>query len=217
MSKGRKRPLAPEEAALWESVASQAKPLERKRVHGERLNGYRMIDGRVARRDPSAKGELLGHAAWIPAAEGRESGTGPRFEDPTAPEPRRKREDLAPGRLHDMDRRNAERFASGKREIDRKLDLHGMTRARAEVALDRALAEGCARGQRVLLVITGKGGAPAEGVGEHGTGRGVLKRALPEWLNRPRNRERVVAFTPAQPHHGGEGAFYVLLRRQRDR
>ena len=65
-------------------------------------------------------------------------------------------------------------------------------------------------GQESLL-ITGKG--KADGGGE----RGVLRRELPRWLNQPRNRERVVALTPAQPRDGGDGAFYLRLKRLRER
>ena len=39
---------------------------------------------------------------------------------------------------------------------------------------------------------------------------------VPAWLNEGANRERIVAFAPAQARHGGAGALYVLLRRQRE-
>ena len=60
-------------------------------------------------------------------------------------------------------------------------------------------------GLRTVLLITGKG---------RGDG-GVLRRELPRWLNQPRNRERIVAVTPARPKDGGEGAFYLRLKRVR--
>jgi DNA-nicking Smr family endonuclease len=40
---------------------------------------------------------------------------------------------------------------------------------------------------------------------------------VPRWLNEGANREHIVAFSPAQARHGGAGALYVLLRRQRER
>jgi DNA-nicking Smr family endonuclease len=54
-------------------------------------------------------------------------------------------------------------------------------------------------------VVTGKGLA-------HG---GVLRHMVPRWLNEAPNRERVLAFAPAQPKHGGGGALYILIRRKR--
>jgi DNA-nicking Smr family endonuclease len=57
-------------------------------------------------------------------------------------------------------------------------------------------------------VITGKG------LGDS-LGRGVLRQAVPRWLNQAPNRARILAVMPAQPKHGGTGALYVLLKRQR--
>jgi DNA-nicking Smr family endonuclease len=59
-----------------------------------------------------------------------------------------------------------------------------------------------------VLVITGKG-LRADG------GGGVLRNAVPRWMNEPPNRERILAFAHATPPDGGEGALYVLLRRTR--
>jgi DNA-nicking Smr family endonuclease len=60
---------------------------------------------------------------------------------------------------------------------------------------------------RTVLVITGKGG--------FGDARGVLREAVPRWLNEGDLRPRVLSCAWAQPKHGGAGALYVLLRRQR--
>ena len=43
---------------------------------------------------------------------------------------------------------------------------------------------------------------------------GILRNAAPRWLNEAPNRARILAFTAAQPRHGGGGALYVLLRRR---
>jgi DNA-nicking Smr family endonuclease len=45
--------------------------------------------------------------------------------------------------------------------------------------------------------------------------RGILRRAVPRWLNEPDLRPLILGFAQAQPAHGGAGAFYVLLRRKR--
>ncbi len=59
-----------------------------------------------------------------------------------------------------------------------------------------------------MRVITGIGRAREEG--------GVLRAAVPRWLNEPPNRARVLAFDLAQPNDGGHGALYVLLRKKRE-
>lgn len=111
---------------------------------------------------------------------------------------------------HGIDHRMAQRFRRGQLPIDGTIDLHGLTRERAHDALNRYLAQAQARGDRCVIVVTGKG---QKGPLEPHTG--VLKATLPRWLNDAPNRARVLAFAPARPQHGGAGAFYVLLKRTR--
>jgi DNA-nicking Smr family endonuclease len=115
----------------------------------------------------------------------------------------------APGFIPGVDKRSAQRLRRGLLPIEARLDLHGKTQTEAHDALDRFLARAQAGGKRCVLVITGKGG---RGEGE---GPGVLKSAVPRWLDEPHLRARVIAIAPARPQHGGEGALYVLLRKPR--
>src|SRR5262245_49882432 len=56
-----------------------------------------------------------------------------------------------------IDRANAERLKRGKRAIDDRLDLHGMTQSEAHRALSRFIASARSAGHRCVLVITGRG------------------------------------------------------------
>jgi DNA-nicking Smr family endonuclease len=118
-----------------------------------------------------------------------------------------------------MDKRLRQRFERGELPIEARIDLHGLTLANAERALSRFLRDGIAQQKRCLLVITGKGqsgsGNKAVEMGFH-PGRGVLRAWLPDYLRRGPWREQVLGVAPARPDMGGSGAFYVLLRRQRD-
>ena len=91
--------------------------------------------------------------------------------------------------------------------IEETIDLHGLTQRQAMRALGDFLAAAQEAGRRCVLVITGKGDTKDEG--------GVLRAMLPQWLNEPANRARILAFEVAQPKHGGAGALYVLLKRKR--
>ncbi|HEY7608985.1 MAG TPA: Smr/MutS family protein [Alphaproteobacteria bacterium] len=130
---------------------------------------------------------------------------------------------LVPGQLAGLDRRSGERLRKGQMPVEAELDLHGMTQEAAHAAVLRFVETQHAAGKRCVLIVTGKGGKSAgpfqpkavPGRLTFGSGRGVLKEALPRWLNEPRLRAHIIAVSPASRAHGGEGAVYVLLKRKR--
>jgi DNA-nicking Smr family endonuclease len=158
-------------------------------------------------RDVTPLSETAPEPDAAPAAET------PRISRPRAsnPAPAKLLPELAPDAAPGLDRRSAERLKRGQLPIEARLDLHGLTQEEAHSALLGFLASAEARGLRCVLVITGKG---FRKLGETG-GLGILKSAVPRWLNEAPNRARVLAFSAAQPQHGGGGALYVLLRRRR--
>jgi DNA-nicking Smr family endonuclease len=94
----------------------------------------------------------------------------------------------------------------GRLPVEGRLDLHGCTQAEAFRALYHFIETAYGQGKRNLLVITGKGIKP---------GSGVLRRLFPLWLEEGALRSMVLAFSKAQPKDGGEGAFYVRLRKSK--
>jgi DNA-nicking Smr family endonuclease len=120
--------------------------------------------------------------------------------------------ELAPGQAIGLDKATAERLRRGELPIEARLDLHGMTQVQAHEALGRFLASSQAQQRRCVLIITGKGWRPDSAAD---SGKGVLRSAVPRWLNEPPNRFRVLAFTAAKDRHGGGGAIYVLIKRVR--
>ncbi|MBL8659880.1 MAG: Smr/MutS family protein [Rhodospirillales bacterium] len=117
--------------------------------------------------------------------------------------------ELAPGVAPGIDKRTLARLRRGLIAPERRIDLHNMTQSEAHAALNRFLADAHGAGKRCVLVITGKGYRADGSVG-------VLRANVPHWLNQSGNRTRILAFSHAAPAHGGEGALYVLLRRQRE-
>lgn len=105
------------------------------------------------------------------------------------------------------------RVARGHEPIDATLDLHGLTQDRARDALERFVAVCAKRGDRTLLVITGKGIKKTGYLQlEH---KGVLRTMVPLWLNGPHLAPLVAGIDPAHQSHGGGGALYVRLKRRR--
>jgi len=101
-----------------------------------------------------------------------------------------------------IDGRTQRRLFRGDVPVDRRLDLHGLSAARAESRLTKFIETAANEGVRCVLVITGKGA-------------GILRGYVPEWLKRPPLSGLVLALAEARPIDGGGGALYVLLRRKR--
>jgi DNA-nicking Smr family endonuclease len=185
----RKRVLNEEERVLWDSIAKQTKPLRKK---------ARVAKPHVAPPpEPGAKkvansttADHVAHRAKVAKPELRPAPAAP----PLAPIGRRERSQLSRGR----------------KEIDARLDLHGMTQIRAHRALLSFLQRANYEGHTFVLVITGKGRT----VGPESE-RGVLRRQVPEWLGLPEFRALVVGFEEAHIGHGGGGALYVRVRKAR--
>jgi len=179
----RKRLLSEEEHALWESVARQTKPLRK-------------------------KSRAVKPAASSPPAPPAAKTVAPAKQLPSATMPRQPRPELPP--LAPIGRRERAQLSRGRKEIDARLDLHGMTQTRAHRALSEFLQRAHLDGLTFVLVITGKGSAAAA----H-SGRGVLRCQVPQWLSLPEFRTLVIGFEEAHIGHGGEGALYVRIRRAR--
>jgi len=112
---------------------------------------------------------------------------------------------IAIDRFAGYDKANAERLKRGKHPVEARLDLHGMTQDEAHRALAIFIRGARVAGKRCVLVITGRGRL----------GGGVLRAAVPRWLDEPEFRPHLLAIATAQPRDGGAGALYVMLRRTR--
>lgn len=113
-----------------------------------------------------------------------------------------------------MDKKNFKKLVKGKMEIEGTIDLHGLTADQAKIKLITFINHSYSLGKRLIIVITGKG--KHKGFDEFQRPiNGVLRQNLPEWLSGPSISNKVLQVTQAQPKHGGAGAFYVYLRRQR--
>lgn len=113
-----------------------------------------------------------------------------------------------------LDRRTEERLKKGRRAPDARLDLHGMSAARAHRVLITFISDARTQGHRCVLVITGKGG-PAERQPFAPDAPGILRREAPIWLSSPPLAQMIVNVSQAHPRHGGGGALYVYLKRRR--
>lgn len=91
----------------------------------------------------------------------------------------------------------------GTYRVEADIDLHGLNRDKARLAVAQFIAQCRDQGRHCVRIIHGKGhGSPNSGP--------VIKHSLDGWL---RKIHDVLAFCSARPQDGGSGAIYLLLRR----
>ncbi|MBY0502228.1 MAG: Smr/MutS family protein [Alphaproteobacteria bacterium] len=91
--------------------------------------------------------------------------------------------------------------------IDARLDLHGMTLEEGHIALEGFLQHAQKKGFKTVLIITGKGALSSQN---------TLRHYLPRWVEEPPIRNFVsILHHPAKSCDGGQGAFYIGIKRLR--
>jgi len=201
-----KRGLEPGEHELWKKVTQAVKPLDDRAAMAD------LLKADVPRPKPQKANARPAKAAAHPAS-------------PVLPAPAHKRPKPppAPQDSGTLDGGLQRKLRRGRIEPDAKIDLHGLNQAQAHVRLKKDLPRLRAQGVRCLLVVTGKGSASTlarhtlhgDSISHTPERRGVLRDNLPRWLGEAEFRPHVAALRPAHPRHGGGGAFYVWLRRNR--
>ncbi|MDU8942525.1 Smr/MutS family protein [Ovoidimarina sediminis] len=187
-----------QEQALWDRVAAKVTPLPNtpKRAAAKAKTLLQPTAPAAPKPAPRAelpedfaigsRGHLKNRTASLPAA-------------PAAP---------------NLDRKLQRNLQRGKLKPEARIDLHGLTLADAQPALQGFILQNHAAGRRLVLVITGKGRGQYD---DDPVPRrpGLLRRQVPIWLRQGPMAAIVQDVTEAHQRHGGSGAYYVYLRRQR--
>lgn len=192
------RHVSAEERALWETVAKRAEPLQKPTSKFVRP---------VPRKPDIAFGAI-------------EPRTIPVFKVGQSVD-HRSDHDLLPSLGQQMkaapvqmDQKAFGRLRRGKLKPEARIDLHGMTLAQAHPELTGFILRSASAGHRLVLVIAGKGKQRDTG-GPIPTKFGVLRHQVPQWLKMAPLAGLVMQVTESHIRHGGQGAYYVYLRRSR--
>lgn len=181
------RTITPEERALWARVIATVTPIAREPVPAKAPA-------------PKPPVPVVTEPAPVARVKGRV---------PPAPTPKPR---PVPPPTDTLDGSWDRRLGRGLVGPQSSIDLHGHTLASAHARLDRGLEVAIARGDRVLLLITGK---PPRPESERPHARGAIRAAVGDWLAGSRHGDRIAAVRNAHPRHGGLGALYIVLKRQR--
>lgn len=187
------RRLAPEEAALWKRVVASVTPIKARPVKA------------VEALDKATTPAPLPAPARMAKVKGR---VPPPL--PATPPP-------APAKgqaVNTLDASWDRRLSRGLVAPESTVDLHGHTLSSAYDRLDFGLEAAIARGDRVLLLVTGK---PPRPESERPHARGAIRAAVDDWLAASRFSDRIAAVRTAHSRHGGAGALYIILRRPREK
>ncbi|WP_380778701.1 Smr/MutS family protein [Sphingomonas sp. R86520] len=206
------RPLNPEEAQLWARVMASVRPM-------------RAVAVRIPERAPplpSPAKPVIGPNGKIvpppPAPMGRvkpivRNVVTPFASRPGAKPPVASRPVAKQITANTLDGGWDKKLVRGAVIPDSSIDLHGHTLASAHTMLDIGLGRAIARGDRVLLLVTGK---PPRPESERPHARGAIRSAVTDWLAGSRHADAIAAVRGAHPRHGGLGALYIVLRRGRE-
>lgn len=184
----RGRHLSADELAIWARVARSARPLPGREVC--------LLD------EPPRRGITA-----IPKAK-----SAARNETLNVRRPVTTSHKASPAR-DTLDGSWDKRILKGDLRPDVSIDLHGETLASAHVRLNRGLDAAIRRGDRIVLLVTGKPAVDNPRLPP--TSRGVIRASIADWLAASPYADRIAAVRNAHPRHGGSGALYLVLRKSR--
>ncbi|WP_420861779.1 Smr/MutS family protein [Algirhabdus cladophorae] len=194
MARKKRRTLTSEEQDLWNKVVGRAEPLERQNL------------------------TQVFQPETIPAPHSRSIQP---FSIGTKAKPEKGGLDLKPTLIKQlaaqtiqMDKKSFGNLKRGKLKPEGRIDLHGMTLSQAHPALVDFILLAFADQKRLVLVITGKG-KDKPSLDLMPVQRGILRHQVPQWLNMAPLRSCILQVTQAHIRHGGEGAYYVYLKRRK--
>ena len=101
--------------------------------------------------------------------------------------------------------------------IDKRIDLHGLSVKEAKILFFETVETCFVTQKRCILFITGKGMGAAQN--EHTGGKlyyGKIRNEFLSWANQKTISRKILSVEQAGTAHGGAGAFFVYLRKNRN-
>ncbi|MEM9966565.1 MAG: Smr/MutS family protein [Pseudomonadota bacterium] len=192
----KRRGLTEDDLAIWKKVTERTEKLNVQSLFPSRIDVQPPVPRMIQRAKSALEGKSTSATSRLP------SQAKPSFAYPL-------------GSVHvQMDKKSFTRLKRGKIKPEATLDLHGMTLDRAQTVLNRFVISAHQNHKRLVLVITGKGRNRDQG-GPIPERNGVLRHQVLTWLDMPPLSSVVMQVSQAHGSHGGGGAYYVYLRRQR--
>ena len=104
-------------------------------------------------------------------------------------------------------------------KIDKKIDFHGKSLVEAEEVFTSTIVDCFNNNKRCLLFVTGKGLFKTKDHNYNNKPKlyhGVIREAFFNWVKSKQFSKHILSFEKASIEHGGDGAFYVYLRKNKN-
>ena len=104
-------------------------------------------------------------------------------------------------------------------KIDKKIDFHGKSLVKAEEVFTSTIVDCFNKNKRCLLFVTGKGLFKTKDHNYNNKPKlyhGVIREAFFNWVKSKQFSKHILSFEQASIEHGGDGAFYVYLRKNKN-
>tara|TARA_Y100000590_G_scaffold327118_1_gene371372 strand:+ start:278 stop:700 length:423 start_codon:yes stop_codon:yes gene_type:complete len=100
-------------------------------------------------------------------------------------------------------------------EKTKKIDLHGLSLDEANKKIEILIEKYYFQGIEKIIVITGKGLRSKNTDNPYvSKDLSILKNSVPEHIStNPKIKDKIKGISRASPKDGGEGAFYILLKK----
>ena len=119
--------------------------------------------------------------------------------------------------LFSLEKNNINRkLKKGKIPIDKKVDFHGMTVLDAEELFLNTIITCYNQNLRCILFVTGKG-VMKKNPNDYKSTKlyyGKIRKNFFDWLSKYEIKEYILNFEQANINNGGDGAFFVYLRKK---
>ena len=103
--------------------------------------------------------------------------------------------------------------------INKKIDFHGKSLLSSEEKFISTIQDCYNSGNRCLLFVTGKGlfkSKKIENIHQPKLYNSVIRSEFLNWVKSNKFSKYILSFEKASIEHGGDGAFYVYLRKKKN-
>ena len=107
------------------------------------------------------------------------------------------------------------KLKKGRVSIDKIIDFHGLSIVEAKKLFIKTIDDCFYSNKRCILFITGKGIKHNNTQGGGKLFHGKIREHLQIWVHEKAVVTRILSIASAGPLHGGDGAFFVYLRKNK--